>query len=462
MTASAPIQASGGVPSDEEVAEHLSRLIRIATITPPDQGPLSPSVAATFAELQTELRALYPRVFAAAASVRTAGRAGLLLHLPGGSSEAPLVLMAHQDVVPTPEDWKAEGWQHPPFDGVIRDGWVFGRGALDDKGELVVILEAVESLLGQGWHPEHDLYLSFGADEESYGSSAVEAAAMMQADGVRPWMVLDEGGAVATGAFPGLAGEMAVVGTSEKGVLTLTLTAESGGGHASTPPRHTASGLLAQALVTLERHPHPAAVNEVSVEMFETVAPHLRGPLRFLLSRAGRLRALLARVLPAAGVEMNAMVRTTSAITRLEGSPGDNVLANRASAVVNLRVAVGSTCEEVVARVRRIVGKRIEVRVKESSEPSPVSPSGADPRWRSIVAAIEASYPEAVAVPYVMLAASDARHMTGLSDAVYRFAPLRMSASQRHSVHGNDERVEVESLGRGVAFYRALLTAPRP
>lgn len=113
MTASVPIEATGGVPSDEEVAEHLSRLIRIATITPPDQGPLSPSVAATFAELQTALRALYPRVFAAAASVRTAGRAGLLLHLPGGSSEAPLVLMAHQDVVPTPEDWKAEGWQHP-------------------------------------------------------------------------------------------------------------------------------------------------------------------------------------------------------------------------------------------------------------------------------------------------------------------------------------------------------------
>ncbi|WP_062390106.1 M20/M25/M40 family metallo-hydrolase [Demequina iriomotensis] len=448
------------VPAADQVAERLAALIRIPTVTPRDAGPHDEATAARFAALHDALRTFYPRVFSH--DVESIGRAGLLLRVPGAAAGRPVVLMAHQDVVPVPQDWATEGWEHEPFAGAIVDGWVHGRGALDDKGALVVMLEAVESLLDEGWAPAHDLYLLMGADEESYGACATEAAALLGERGIVPWLVLDEGGAVATGAFPGFDGEAAVIGVSEKGIVDVRLTVEGLGGHASTPPRESAPGILANALARIEAHPHPAAVNDVSVEMLELVGGRVKGPLGALLRRASSLRGVLARVMPRLSPELAAMVRTTVAITQLEGSPAHNVLATRATAVLNLRIAVGSSVAEAVAHVRAVVrDPRVTVEPELPSEPSPVSPRGDDARWAAMLEAVGASYPEALAIPYVMLAASDSRHLAPMSGATYRFAPLRMSRPQREAVHGPNEKVEIESLGRGVAFYRALLTSSR-
>ena len=440
----------------QAAAEHLAEAVRIRTVTPPP-GPLSPEDQAVFTLLRTFMQDTYPRTFAAA-ETEVVGRAGLLLRIPGQTAQRPVVLMAHQDVVPVPADWEAEGWEHPPFDGVIAHGRVHGRGTLDDKGALIVLLEALEALLAEQWTPDRDLYLLFGADEESHGPSAVAAVELLESRGIEPWLVLDEGGAVATGAFPGLSTPMAVIGAAEKGIVTLELAVESLGGHASTPPRRSAPGALAKALVALEDAPFPTALHDLSVEMFEGVAPRLKGPMRPLLRRAGSLRGPLARVLPRLGPELAAMVRTTAAITMLEGSPAQNVLATRAAATVNLRIAVGSSVEETLDHVRRAVGDGVELTVVEASEPSPVSPTGDDERWRALVSAVRTSYPDAVAVPYVMMAASDARHLARIAPAVYRFSPLRMDKAQREAIHGPNETVEIESLGAGVAFYRALLT----
>ncbi|MFW7413904.1 M20/M25/M40 family metallo-hydrolase [Demequina sp. SO4-18] len=453
-SAAPPLEPS---PQALAAAEHLAHLVRIPTVTPPP-GPLSEADQALFTVYREELERLYPRVFAAA-EVETPGRAGLLLRVPGQFAERPVLLMAHQDVVPVPADWAAEGWEHPPFDGVISGGRVHGRGTLDDKGAMVVALEALESLLTDGWSPLRDLYLFFGGDEESHGAAAVEAVSLLEERGVEPWMVLDEGGAVATEAFPTLRRPMAVIGASEKGLMTLRLTVESLGGHASTPPRESAPGILARALVAIEDHPFPAAVHDVSIEMLEGVAPHVARPMRGLLKRAGRRRAVLARIMPRLGPELAAMVRTTAAITQLEGSPAQNVLATRATAVINVRVAVGSSCDEAVEHLRGAIDDpRVAIDVVEASEPSPVSPTGDDARWRALGAAIGESYPDAVTVPYIMLAASDARHVARISPAVYRFSPLAMDKAQREAIHGPNENVEISALGAGVTFYRALLT----
>jgi len=451
------------VPPDStatRAAQRLASLIQIPTVAPAGSEPLPPETAASFASLRVRLTEYYPLSFSTA-EVDEVGRAGLMLRLKGHTAERPVLLMAHQDVVPVPEDWAAEGWEHPPFDGVIADGYVFGRGALDDKGALVVMLEAIEGLLEEGWEPPRDLYVLMGADEESYGNCAVEATELLESRGIAPYLVLDEGGAVATGAFPTVKRELAVVGVSEKGILTFEISAEGGGGHASTPPKRSAAGLVAAAICEIEQHPFPASVNDVTVEMFETVAPHASLAMRALLRRGGSLRPVLARLLPRLGPEMAAMVRTTAAVTMMEGSPSHNVLATRAKAVLNVRVATGSSVEDAVVRLTDVIDdKRIAVTVLERYEPSPVSPSRQDPRWLAIRDAVAASYPDAVTVPYVMLGASDARHLNRIAPAVYRFAPLRMSAQQRAAVHGPNEKVEVESLGRGVAFYRALLTGP--
>ncbi|WP_297083641.1 M20/M25/M40 family metallo-hydrolase, partial [uncultured Demequina sp.] len=306
-------------PVAEAAAQHLAEAIRIRTVTPPD-GPLSDAVRAPFDLLRTFLEETFATTFAAA-EVEVVGRAGLLLSIPGASSERPVLLMAHQDVVPVPADWEAEGWEHPPFDGVIADGHVHGRGSLDDKGALITLLEAVEGLLADGWTPARDVLLFFGADEEASHASAEALAALLRERGIEPWLTVDEGGAVATGAFPGIKQPLAVIGATEKGALTVRLTASSAGGHASTPPRTSAPGILARAILAIEDTPAPASVHDLTVEMFEQIAPHAPRSMRGVLARAGSLRGLLTRALPRLSPELGAVVRTTYAITQLQGSP---------------------------------------------------------------------------------------------------------------------------------------------
>jgi len=457
------------------LAGRLSQLVRIPTVTPPDGGPLTPETAAVFADFHKFVRELYPNLFASA-QVTTVGRAGLLLCLAGtgdgtgATSLGAVLLMAHQDVVPAPtEDWATAGWTHPPFAGVVSDGddglTVYGRGTLDDKGALLTLLEAVEDLLAEGWHPLHDLYLSLGGDEESDGPSAVAAIAELERRGVTPALVVDEGGAVTTGVIPGLTRHVAVVGVAEKGVVNLEISVSADPrkpAHASTPPRRSPTAGLGRALAALERHPHAPVLDDIAVRMFTELAPYVSGPLAALLARAGQLRPVLARVFPYTSAELAAMVRTTTAATMLTGSSAPNVLASSATAIVNMRVATSSTVADAVRHVEKVVHRAVgpaltvEVRVLEGHEPTQASPF--DERWDAIRAAIAASYPDALTVPYTMLAASDARHAARIAPAVYRFSPLFMSSAQRASVHGVDERVTADSLVRGVRFYRALLS----
>jgi len=453
----AKLRAPVRVP--QTVAERLAALIRIPTLSPAGPGPHTARTAASFAHMRDALEAFYPTVFADS-QCEELSRAGILLRIAGASEASPVVLMAHQDVVPVPAGWAALGWDHPPFSGVIADGFVHGRGALDDKAALVAMLEAVENLLVEGWRPPRDLYLFIGADSESRGDCASETVNVLRGRNVTPHFVLDEGGAVTTGAIPGVAREVAFVGVSEKGIVTLELSAESPGGHAAIPLPHSAAGSLAKAIVALESHPFPGALHAVDVEILTTVAPHVAGPLRAVLASARFLKPVLVRLLPRFSPELAAAVRTTVAVTMLEGSSGPNVVATRATAIVSMLVSVDWTVGEAVEHVRHIVGKSVKVHVLEQFAPTPVSPTGNDERWLAVKRAVGAAYPDAITVPYIMLGATDARHLASIAPAVYRFAPLRMTVEQRAGLHGPNEKVDIDSLDRGVVFYRALLNGP--
>lgn len=489
----------------ERLAQRLAAMIRLPTVAPGGGAPFDAATRGVFARFRALLEECYPAVFAAA-QVEVVGQAGLLLRIPahqahdgvasashpasGGleasvearSSDAwphlgPMMLMAHQDVVPAPggvEDWAAQGWSYPPFAGEVRgtggELTVYGRGALDDKGALLVMLEAVESLLGGGWTPSRDVYLLLGCDEEVHGASALAARELLEARGVRLAFVLDEGGAVTDDAVPGLTRAMAIVGVAEKGVVDLEIRVAADprrAGHASTPPRRTVAGALGRAVAAIEAHPHPARVDDVAVSTLATIAPFLPGPRGAVLGRADRLRQLLARVLSLVGGELAAMVRTTAVVTGFATPGAANVMPSRASAFVNMRVAPFETVAQAVGHVERVVrhavgrgGFRVGVRVVDSHEPTAASPM--DERWSVLSGAIAAAYPDAVPTPYTMLAASDSRHLAPISDAIYRFSPLWMSAGQRSAIHGVDERVSADSLVRGVSFYRALLASDCP
>ena len=381
---------------------------------------------------------------------------GLLFRWTGRrtASDGPLVLMAHYDVVPVDE---SDAWTYPPFEGRIADGSVYGRGALDDKGPLIVILEAVENLLAEGFAPARDVYLSFGGNEETYGDAAEAIAAWFMDKSIVPWLVLDEGGAVVDSPLPFVPGRAAMVGVGEKGVVTVKLTARGEGGHASAPPPMTAVRRIARALDRLDGRTFRPRTPEAITRMLSQFAAQTPGPARHLLRLLAAAPPLTARVFARLGGEPAALVRTTVAATMQSGGTAANVLPSQASATLNLRIALGETVQGSVRRVRRRIRDHlVSVEVVESSEPSPESPTD-NAQFALIADALTASHPGVAAVPYVMMAATDSRYFHRFSPAVYRFAPLDMSNAQRASIHGVDESVEIAALERGERFHRALI-----
>ncbi|MDR7382920.1 M20/M25/M40 family metallo-hydrolase [Promicromonospora iranensis] len=439
-------------------AAHLSSLVQIPTVSSWDPQYVDHDA---FARHRAALAAFYPRVHALQSE--PAGDHGLLYRWPGRGRQDvlhpfPVVLMAHQDVVPV----QVADWPANPFSGEIRDGVVHGRGTLDDKGGLVAVLDAVETLLGDGFVPERDVWLFFGADEEAAGESAQIAVRRLYELGVRPWLVIDEGGGVVSDAFPGLDRQTAMVGVAEKGLVGIDLYTSDVGGHAATPGKQSATARLARAVTRVSRHRFPARVSPPTAAMLGRVAPDVSGAKGLGLKLAtrmasGPLRKVAAWLLAGGGPEASALVRTTVAVTELEGSAAANAAASSARARLDVRVALGETVDRTVARLRRVIrDKRVVLEVVESSEPSEVSPTDSQ-QFALLSEAIGASYPDAVVVPYVSLTATGARTFTPISDHVYRFSPFALSRAQRQSIHGVGEHLSVDSLGRGVHFYREVL-----
>lgn len=437
-------------------ASKLSRLIGYQTVSSRDPHQVR------LEEFDGFIRAL-PELFPLVhekLSLERVNAHGLLYRWQGSGTDdvgGPLVLMAHYDVVPVQDP---ASWTHPPFSGEIADGRIWGRGALDDKGSLTAILEAAEQLLAAGFAPSRDVYLSFGNNEETAGDTAEAAAALLESRGIRPWLVLDEGGAVAGQAFPFVDRPVAVVGVSEKGILDVELSTEDAGGHASTPHRRGATARLARAITRVDARPLPAVLPEPTVEMIGRLAPSARFPGRLVFGNLRIFRRPLTRVLARMGGEPGALTRTTVAITQLQGSSASNVIASRAMANANIRVAVGESVAGTVQRLRRIIADpSVSLRVVEGNEPAPVSATD-NAQFALLEQTIADVFPDAVTAPYIMLGGTDSRRFTGICDAVYRFAPFRMSRQDRASIHADNESLNIETFGEGILFYARLLRGP--
>lgn len=434
-------------------ADRLGELITFRTVFSSSRDEIE---LEEFTGFINALERLYPAVHATLTREYVNGQA-LLFTWSGTAKDAaarPVVLMAHYDVVPVDT---RDDWTHPGFSGQQDGEYVWGRGALDDKGALVVLLDAVESLVKEGFAPLHDVYLSLGNNEETAGDSAAAAATLLAERGVEPWLVLDEGGAVAVDAFPGLNVPAAVIGVAEKGILDLELLTRGAGGHASTPPRMGATARLAQAVVALEETPFPASMPGPIVEMMRRIGVNSGFGLRLVTENMWAFKALLTQAFGIMGDETRALTRTTVAVTMLEGSKAGNVLASTARAHVNIRIAVGESIESVVEHVRSIIDDpEVELNVISGRNPSPIS-SFENEQFALLTSAVAASYPEAVVTPYIQTGATDSRNFTSISSAVYRFSPLFMDGSDRASLHAVNERVRISSLGTGVVFYRELL-----
>jgi len=431
----------------------LQTLIRIPTVSYREPERIDTAAFDTFVdELARQFPLLHERL-----ELTRVHTHGLLFRWRGASDARPVVLMAHLDVVPV------EGtWQHDAFSGAVVDGQVWGRGTLDDKGSLVGICEAVEILLERDFTPSQDVWLSFGCDEEVFGTAAELAVAELERRGVRPWFVVDEGGAIAHDAFTGIGKPVGVVGVTEKGIMSIELRVEGRGGHASTPARMGPTARLARAITRLERSPMRSSVPAPTVELFLRLAPHAPLHMRALMANAGRLGPALARILTVMGPESAAMARTTFAVTTLSGSPALNVIAQTATAGVNIRIMLGDTSETVLAHVRKAIGDdKVAIEVIEVYEPSPLSPystaEAEDAAFKLIEDTLSEVFPDAIPAPYVMMAATDSRTFAAISDRVYRFAPFRMTKAQREAIHSYDEHIGVDDFLDGVRWYQRLI-----
>lgn len=445
--------------SAESAAQHLSEAIQIKTITiqagDPRVGQEGP-----WLEMHDWLETTYPAAHTAMQRELVPGTLSLLYTWEGSDgSLAPLLLMAHQDVVPV--NMGTEGdWTGPPFAGKIIDGYVYGRGAIDDKNSLVALMEAAEALAKDGFSPQRTVMFMFGHDEEVLGSGAEDAVQLLKSRGVRPEMVLDEGFMIIDPS-PITGKRMGFIGIAEKGYITLKITVTGKGGHSSMPPRESANVRLSRAILALEENQLDADFKTQPIAgMLATSAPDMPFVQRMALANLWLFGGVIDRSmseLPAA----NAMIRTTTAPTRLSGADKDNVLPQRSQAIVNFRIHPNNTPDEVLAHVKAVTAEinDLSVEIVKNTINSPASPiSPVDNRPYAVLASVAGAAGEGAPIaPGLVVGATDARHAAEISDNIYRFAPAILTGDELTGFHGTNERISVENMKRMSEAYAQII-----
>ena len=428
--------------------EKLGAMIRIPTVSKHEHEDLS-----QFYLYHQELEKLFPLIHEKLE--KTVLNGTLVYHWKGADQgKLPVLFMGHQDVVPASDD----GWSVPAYSGVVKDGCLYGRGALDCKGTMYVQMQAVEELLAEGFVPPCDVYLEYSINEETGGDGAAAAMRYLRDKGIRFAFVLDEGGAVIDEAVPGMNKPYAVLGVTEKGYMDVKITARGKGGHSSTPPRKTpAARLFAFANEIERKRPFKKKLIPEVQEMFRQMAPAFSFPLRFLLGNLWLTKPLVKAAMPLVSPFGEALMATTCCFTMMRGSDAANVIPKEPYLIANLRTSVHQSCEESLAVLKKY-GKKygLEFKVLLSRDASTVSDIHSA-AYGFIEKTIRAHFPDAGVAPYLIMGGTDCRHFHALSDTALRFAPVRMSNEQNASCHAVDENVTVTSLAEGVRFYKRLL-----
>lgn len=438
------------------VQRHLSEAIQIKTISNVDESKVD------WGEFD-RYHAFFEKEFPLTHQVlkREKISTASLLYTWEGTNPAldGIALLSHQDVVPI-SPGTLEDWTHPPFDGFNDGEFIWGRGALDMKNHLICVLEAVETLLEEGYVPERTVYLCFGHNEEIVAGTNNGAQAIMEtlkARGVHLEATLDEGGAILPANVKGiLKGNLAGVGIAEKGNTDLKITVHAKGGHSSQPPQHTGVGMLAEVVRDLEKHQFKAKMLPMVEDMFNLIGKHTTYPARLVLCNLPILKplvlAIMKKIPPAAS-----FIRTTTACTMLEGSPAANVLPQTASVTVNFRQLPGTTTADLEKHIRKVVrNKDIDVEFIKGKEASAVSPTDT----RAFAVLTELSHqmnPYNIVAPYLVMGGTDSYHYEDICENIYRYAPFTVSTSLLLTTHGTDERCPVDQLTEGVQFFKRYI-----
>lgn len=438
--------------SADEAAARLAEFVRIQTVTS-DDGTVDANGLLAF---HARAQALYPRVHESLEREIVADYSLLYTWRGSDPSLRPIILAGHMDVVPVEQASRGE-WLYDPFSGAIVDGYIWGRGTLDDKHTVIGLFEAVELLLAQGVTPKRTFYLAFGHDEEGEASLGAHAiAALLQKRGVRAEMAMDEGMLITEGIVAELQPPVAVIGISEKGYANLELIARTGGGHSSMPPEETAIGALGQALERLQQQPMPATIDGAVADMLAHIGPEMPFVKRMAMANLWLFESLVISDFTSRP-STNATIRTTIVPTVIEGGTKANVLPSHARAVLNARIKPGDTVESVVAHLRRVIDDdNIEINVLYGQEPSPISDVHSR-AFKMIHRSIKQVIPDALVSPALMVGMTDGRLYRDVADDIFRFVPTRAGPEDLTRIHGVNERITVANYAELIQFYGQLI-----
>lgn len=433
----------------EKAVKDLCEMVKCKTISNADY---SLEDDAEFKKFENKLIDMFPLVHATCPK-ENIGRRGIQFYWKGESSEKATVLMSHFDVVEVDES----GWEKAPFEGIIDGEVLWGRGTLDTKSTLNGCMQAVETLIKEGFTPKHDVYLCFSGDEEISGPTCPQMVDEFARRGINVELVVDEGGAVVENVFPGVKDRVAVIGIAEKGMLNLSYTVKSKGGHASAPPAKTPIGILSKACCKVESKPFKANFTAPTLALFDTLGRRSTFLYRLIFANMWLFKPILSLIGKMGGGEINALMRTTCAFTQMKGSNGRNVLPAQAEMLSNFRIMTGETMESTIEYVKKVIDDdRVELKVINGNEPSVVSRTDCE-EFELVKEAVGETFPDAVVTPYLMFACSDSQHYGKISDKVYRFSAQSMSAEERRTIHGHNERITFKGIWECVEFYLRLI-----
>ena len=450
-------------------ADRLAQVVRISTVSSRNDAQLN---ADQFRQLHAFLQAKFPLIHAKLKREEV-GDLSLLYTWQGSDAKAqPIMLMAHQDVVPIAPGTEGD-WQVPPFAGEVKDGFVWGRGSWDDKGNLMSQMEAVEMLLASGFAPKRTVYLAYGADEEVGGlRGAAKIAALLAERKVHLDFVIDEGLLVLDGVMPGLKKPAALIGVAEKGYMSVVLKMSATPGHASMPPKPgtSAIAMMSAALKRLDDEQLPGGIRGVAGEMFEALAPEMSGFSRVALSNLWLFGPVVQKQLEGAG-STNAMMRTTTALTIVNAGNKENVLPGRAEATVNFRILPGDTKEQVMEHMRSKVAQATGsssfelLALPGAVNSSKIAPTNSA-QYAILNKTIREIFPDALVAPGLMVAGTDSIHYGPISEHIFKFSPVRANAEDLKRFHGTNERLGVDNYADAIRFYHRLISevsaAPLP
>jgi len=441
-----------GIDADK-MAQHLSEAVKIKTLSSATMEGVDKDA---FLGFHAYLEKTYPKLHAVLKKEIVNTYSLLYTWKAKNPEKKPLLLMAHMDVVPVEAKTVAD-WAYPPFSGEIAEGYVWGRGALDMKGQLISVCEAVEYALENGFEPKQDIYLAFGHDEENSGLlGGKEIANLIKQRGIKPELVVDEGGAVVDGKMLGLSGMLGLIGVAEKGYADITIEAKAKGGHASQPPYNTAVSDIAEAILLLRKHQLKRTMNLPLKGFLKALQPNMSFGLKLIISNLWLFKGLLLKVL-GKGATSNALTKTTFAPTQLTGSPAPNVLAQSATATINFRISPDDSVDKLVKHIEKVLEKT-DVKIVDVMAHNPTQPSDITSDTYALVRdTVRQVMPDLMVAPYLMIAATDSRQYAGIAENIFQFCPYRSMAEDLGTIHATNERMEIKSLAEGVTFYIRLL-----